>query len=67
LVLLDADVVGVASHYRRNAKRLSDGHRRLLEDLLEDLNRVRSKLPSDTARDYYAKVGAIAEYLLANR
>jgi hypothetical protein len=67
LVLLGADIFGIATHYRRNAKRLSVEHRELLGELLDDFHQIRAKLPSEEARTFYGKVAAIGEYLLETR
>jgi GAF domain-containing protein len=66
LVLLDADIYGVAGHYNRNSRPLTPEHRRLLEQLIADMDRIRDDLPHDQARDYFHAYRRIATHLLSD-
>lgn len=67
LVMLDADIAGVASHYLRNTRPVTAEHRVMLADLIADIDRVWGRLPHDEAREFYGRARALGEYLLAER
>jgi hypothetical protein len=67
LVMLDADICGIASHYDRNSRSVSAEHRRMLEELILDLERISPDLPSEEARDFYTAARGVADYLLRVR
>ena len=67
LVVLDADVYGVATWYQNDDRPLTAVHRALLTGLIADLDRVWPKLPNEAAREYYAIVRELGAYLLATR
>jgi hypothetical protein len=67
LVLLDADIYGVASQYRGSDRAVSVAHRALLIHLVADVDRVWADLPNDAARDFYGKYREMAAYLVESR
>jgi hypothetical protein len=67
LALLDMTIHGVASHYPRNSRPVSDEHRAMLTSELTDLDRINGELPTQAARDYFDRTRAIARYLLHER
>jgi hypothetical protein len=67
LVLLDADIYGVATWYRRNRRPLTDEHRALLTQLVADADRVLPDLPTEHARVFYGKARDLGTYLLESR
>jgi hypothetical protein len=67
LVMLDADIAGVASHYLRNSRPITDDHRAMLIDLIADVDRVWARLPHDAAREFYRRARVLAEYLVTTR
>ncbi len=67
LVLLDDAIMGVASWYERNSRRVLLEHRELLSSSLRDLDAIWDALPTDEARRYFARAKAVGEYLIAVR
>ncbi len=67
LVLLDEEIMGIASHYERNSRSLSDNHRSRLAESVRDLDAIGDALPTDDSREYFARARAVATYLLARR
>jgi hypothetical protein len=67
LVLLDAAISGIASHYSRNSRPVTAEHRAQLHALLDDWDDVWPDLQTDEARDYFGRLRAVAEYLIQNR
>ena len=67
LVLLDADIYGIATWYAPNRKRMTDQHRMMLTRLLADVDRVWAKLPTAEAREFYGMTRDLARYLIATR
>ena len=66
-VLLDAAIMGIASHYLDNSRGISGGHRQRLVDELADLDRIYALLPTETARGYFDRTRAVGRYLLDRR
>jgi hypothetical protein len=64
LVLLDADIYGIAGHYVWNQRPLTSDHRRMLHELMDDVDRVADALPNEEARQFYATFRSIATHLL---
>ena len=67
LVLLDDAIMGTASHYERNSRPLSADHRALLDEAVQDLDRIWGSLPTDDARSYFARARAVGVFLLERR
>jgi hypothetical protein len=65
LVLLDADIYGVATRYERNEHELTLSDRNMLSGLLADLDRVWPRLPTEHARSYYGTARELGQYLQA--
>jgi hypothetical protein len=67
LVLLDADIYGVATRYERNEHELTLSDRNMLSGLLADLDRVWPRLPTEHARSYYGTARELGQYLQGGR
>jgi hypothetical protein len=67
MVLLDADIYGVATWYRDNDRNLTEAHRSMLADLLADLDRIWDQLPTDGALVFYGAVRDLGRYVMTTR
>ena len=67
LVLLDADIYGIATRYARNTKRMTDEDRMMLTRLLADVDRVWATLPTPEARTFYGMARDLGRYLMGTR
>jgi hypothetical protein len=67
MILLDADIYGIATWYDDNNDPMTDHHRALLTQLLDDLDRIWHQLPTEGARLYYATARDLGRYLIATR
>jgi len=67
LVLLDADIYGVATRYERSQHQLTLSDRKMLSSLLADLDRIWPSLPTEQARSYYGTARELGTYLLQSR
>jgi hypothetical protein len=67
LVDLDDGIGGAASHYVNNTRPLNADHRAWLQEYLADLDQIDAQLPDEYAREYFARLGELARYLLATR
>jgi hypothetical protein len=67
LILADADVYGVATWYDDNDEPLSDQHVAMLTKMIDELDRIKTKLPNEEAEAYYQLVRELAAYLLESR
>lgn len=64
---LDDVFMGVATHYDRNTRPVTDEHHAMILEAIEDLDRVWPDLPTDEAREFFADRREIAAYLLGPR
>lgn len=67
LVLLDADIYGVASWYRDNQDALTVEHDAMLHQLVDDVEKAWTDLPTNDTRVFYGKARDLGNHLLTTR